>query len=122
MATVDERLLIDTTYPGQPKAIIGAPRHILEHYRKRPDSDLPLIQPVDRLKEVFDQFRVELKQNEAAAKKHQEKQSPVLPHLLGRESSSCELQNARERHRLSSPPRRRRSRSRLSFGVFAAAG
>jgi len=122
MATIDERLLIETTYPGQPKAIIVAPRHILEQNRKRPDLDLPFIQPVGRLEEVFDQFRVELKQNEAAAKKHQEMQGPVLPHLLGRESSSRELQNARGRHRLSSPPRSRRSRSRLSFGVFAAAG
>ena len=36
---------IETTYPGQTKRTIKAPRHIYEHFLKHPESELPFIEP-----------------------------------------------------------------------------
>ena len=56
--------LIETTFPGQPRRVQVAPRHILEHYRVK-DWDLPFVQPIGRFKEAVANVR-------AARKKHQE--------------------------------------------------
>jgi hypothetical protein len=64
MATTDsEGPLIETTYPGQPKATVVAPRHIVDHLAQK--GDLPFIEPVGRFKEALDAHR-------QAAREHQE--------------------------------------------------
>ena len=63
MSTSPAGPLIETSYPGQPKAIIEAPPHILEHYRKHPDSELPFVQPVGKFKELLDKYRPIIKKH-----------------------------------------------------------
>ena len=63
MATTnDNRPLIETSFPGQAKATVEAPRHIIDHLATR--GDLPFIEPVGKLKEWLEEYREK-------ARKHQ---------------------------------------------------
>ena len=48
---------IETTYPGQTKRTIKAPRHIYEHFLKHPESELPFIEPVGEFKQWLEIYR-----------------------------------------------------------------
>ena len=58
-------LTVETTYPGQLKRTIAAPRHIVEHYARDPDSGLPFVEPVGHFKEL-------LRQQKEASGRHRE--------------------------------------------------
>lgn len=54
--------LIETTYPGQQKRTITAPKHILEHFRNHPDSELPFIEPVGEFKQWLEIYGKDLRE------------------------------------------------------------
>jgi len=50
---------VETTYPGQPKRTVPAPRHIVDHFLNHPESELPFVEPVGELKQWLELYRDE---------------------------------------------------------------
>ncbi len=62
----DDDALIETTFPGQSKAIVVAPRHIVDQL---PHRDLPFIEPLGKFKLSIDVYRAGQRERRAVLKR-----------------------------------------------------